>query len=106
MMMQVLAFYSIIKYGILRVINTHTVNCRLINPLITIKIFIPMIICIDFNFYRQSSAVRRSLLTTERRSLSNILTKKIGFLLHCYTFGQISWLVDITTAHYRDMICQ
>jgi hypothetical protein len=86
MMMQVLAFYSIIKYGILRVINTHAVNCQLINSLITIKIFIPMTICIDFNVYRTLNPIRRSHKTVERRSLSNILTKEKRILLYCNTF--------------------
>jgi hypothetical protein len=78
-MTQVLAFYSIIEYGIIRVINTRTVNCQLINLLITIYIFIPMTIYIDFNVYRALNPIRRSQKTEERRSLSNFLTKKREF---------------------------
>ena len=104
--MQVLAFYSIIKYGILRVINTPTVNCQLVNPLIKVKIVFPKLICTLFNFYLQLNPIRRSLSTLERRSLSNFLTKEMRLLLYCNTFRQISWLVDIATAHYSDVISQ
>jgi hypothetical protein len=85
-MMQVLAFYSIIKYGILRVINTPTVNCQLVNSLNSILISFPSTININSNVYRPPNPIRRSLSTIERRSLSNFLTKEKRFLLYCNTF--------------------